>query len=67
MLKQRKPFICQLDHDDEDKALDFEIQFQSTLTTAERFKMIFYMSNLAKEILIRNGHVNPVEIVQRDS
>jgi hypothetical protein len=66
MLKKRKTYICQLDHDDEDKAPEFELEFQSILTTDERFKMMYEMSNLAKEILIRNGHVKPFEIVQRD-
>ena len=65
MLRRRKAYICQLDHDDEDKAIEFELEFQSTLTTAERFKMMFEMSNRIKEILIRNGHRKPIEIITR--
>jgi hypothetical protein len=64
---RRKTYICQLDYDDEDNALEFELHFQSTLTTAERFKMMFYMSDLVKEMLIRKGYRKPFEIVQRDS
>lgn len=65
MPNKRKTYICQLDHDDEDRGLEFELQFQSTLTTAERFKMMFEMSDRVKEILIRNGHRKPIEIIQR--
>jgi len=65
MPKRRKTYICQLDYDDEDNALEFELKFQSTLTTAERFKMMFEMSDRIKETLIRNGHRNSVEIITR--
>jgi hypothetical protein len=65
MLTKRKTYVCTLDRDDEEKALDFEIQFQNTLTSAERFEMMFNMSNKMKEILIRNGYRRPVEIVKR--
>lgn len=65
MPKKRKTYIYQLDDDDEDRALEFELQFQSTLTTAERFKMMFEMSDRVKGILIRNGHRKPIEIIQR--
>ncbi|KPJ71943.1 hypothetical protein AMJ52_07955 [candidate division TA06 bacterium DG_78] len=67
MPKRRKTYIRQLDHDDGDKALEFELQFQSTLATAERFKMMFEIYDRIKKILIRNGHIKPVEIVQLDS
>jgi len=67
MRRKCKTYICTLDRDDEDKALDFEIEFQNTLTTADRFKMMFNMSNKMKEILIRNGYRRPVEIITRDS
>jgi hypothetical protein len=65
MLKKRKTYICQLDHDDEDKALAFELEFQNTLTTEERFQMMYEISNRIKEILIRYGHRKPTEIIQR--
>ena len=65
MPKKRKAYICQLDHDDEDTAIEFELEFQSTLTNAERFKMMFEMSDRIKKMLIRNGHRKPIEIITR--
>ena len=65
MPKKRKTYICQLDHDDDDKALEFELEFQKSLTTNERFEMMFEISNRIKEILIKNGHRKPTEIIQR--
>lgn len=65
MLKKRKTYVCQLDRDKDEKAIDFELQFQKTLTTAERFKMMFDMSNRMKETLIRNGYRKPIEIITR--
>ena len=65
MLKKRKTYICQLDHDDEDKALEFELEFQKSLTTSERFKMMFEMSDRIKETLIKHGYRKPTEIIQR--
>lgn len=65
MPKNRKTYICQLDHDDEDKALEFELKFQESLTISERFEMMFEMSNRIKEMLIRYGHRKPTEIIQR--
>lgn len=65
MPNKRKTHIRKLDHDDEDGVLDFELKFQRTLTTAERFKMMFSVSNKMKEILIRNGYRRPIEIIKR--
>lgn len=65
MPKKRKTYIHQLDDDDEDKALEFELEFQKSLTTNERFKMMFEMSDRIKEMLIRYGHRKPTEIIQR--
>ena len=65
MPKKRKAYICQLGHDDEEKALEFELEFQKSLTIDERFEMMFETSNRIKEMLIRYGHRKPTEIIQR--
>ncbi|MCX5866378.1 MAG: hypothetical protein NT009_02680 [Proteobacteria bacterium] len=57
--------ILKLDHHDEEKELEFELDYQASLTTAERFQMMFERSNLVKEMLIRHGHRKPVEIIKR--
>jgi hypothetical protein len=65
MPNKKKTYICILDDDDTDKSLEFELKFQRTLTTAERFKMMFCQSDKMKEILIRNGYRRPIEIIER--
>ncbi len=57
LLKLRKP--------DPKKELQFELDFQSSLTTQQRFEMMFRQSNIMKEILIRNGYRKPFEIIKR--
>jgi hypothetical protein len=65
MPKKRRTYICKLNVEDMDKSLDFELKFQRTLTTAERFKMMFSVSQKMKEILIKNGYRRPIEIIKR--
>ena len=57
--------ILKLDHDDPLKELEFELEFQSTLTLQQRFDMMVRTSQKLREMLIRNGHRKPVEIVKR--
>lgn len=65
MSSKRKTHILQLKTDNENQELQFELDFQASLTTQERFDMMFKMSNIIKELLISNGHRKPVEIIQR--
>jgi hypothetical protein len=65
MAGTHKTYVCKLDQDDEEKALDFELDFQQSLSTAERFTMMFQVSNKIKEMLIRNGYRRPSEIIKR--
>jgi len=51
--------------DSEKQELQFELDFQASLTTQERFDMMFKMSSIIKELLISNGYRKPVEIIQR--
>jgi len=57
--------ILKLDHEDEDKELEFDLDFQSRLTVQERFDVMQSTSRRIMEILIRNGHRKPVEIAKR--
>ena len=57
--------ILKLDHDDEEKELDFEIEYQLSLTTEERFQMMFQRSREIAEMLLRNGYRKPFEIIKR--
>ena len=65
MARTHKTYICKLDQDDDEKTLDFELDFQQSLSTAERFTMMFQLSDKMKEILIRNGYRRPFEIIKR--
>jgi len=65
MVKKRKTHILKLNKYSEKKEKQFEIDFQKSLTTAERFEMMFRISNIMKEILIRNGYRKPIEIIKR--
>jgi hypothetical protein len=49
----------------EDDELEFELRYQATLTTAQRFEMMFARSREIAERLIRLGHRKPVEVVKR--
>ncbi len=53
MRSKRKTFILKLAKDDEKKEMAFGLRFQRSLTTAQRFKMMFDMSDLIKEMLIK--------------
>ena len=49
----------------EERELEFELDFQQSLTTAERFQMMFRKSREMAEELLRRGHRRPVEVVKR--
>jgi hypothetical protein len=49
----------------DEEELDFELAYQRSLTTAQRFEMMIVRSRQIAEELIRRGHRKPVEIVKR--
>jgi hypothetical protein len=51
--------------DDEDRELEFELEYQGRLTSAERFEMMFRRSREMAEELLRRGHRRPSEVVKR--
>lgn len=51
--------------DTEDEELDFELAFQRSLTTAQRFELMFRRSREMVELLRSHGHGNTVSIVKR--
>jgi len=64
-MKKHKTFMLALEKDDPERELEFELEFQRSLTTAERFKMMFERSQEMAKRLKRNGRRKPVEIVKR--
>jgi len=57
--------VLKLDRDDEGRELEFELAYQRSLTTEERFRMMFQKSREIAEMLIRHGHRKPFEIIKR--
>ena len=49
----------------EEDELDFELAYQRSLSTAQRFEMMLARSRQIAEELIRRGHRKPVEISKR--
>ena len=48
-----------------ERELDFELEYQQTLSTAERFEMMLSRSRQIAEELIRRGYRKPFEIIKR--
>jgi hypothetical protein len=51
--------------DDPAQELEFELAYQRSLTTAERFEMMWARSRLMAEELLRRGYRRPVEVAKR--
>jgi hypothetical protein len=49
----------------EDRELDFELDFLLSLTTEQRFEMMLRRSREILEELIRRGYRKPSEIIKR--
>lgn len=58
--------ILKLDKDDAAKEFAFEIDYLLSLSTKERFQMMFKKSEAIKKTLIRHGYRKPVEIIKRE-
>jgi hypothetical protein len=60
--------VLKLDPDapSEDRELEFELAYQGSLTTAERFEMMFRKSRELAEELLRRGYRKPSEVVKAD-
>ena len=57
--------VWKVDTDDEEKELQFELAYQRSLTTQQRFEMMFRKSRELAEMLERLGYRKPFEIVKR--
>jgi len=57
--------ILKLAQHDPQRELEFEIDYLLSLTTQQRFEMMFKKSNEMKRILLRLGHRKPIEIIKR--
>jgi hypothetical protein len=49
----------------EDRELEFELDYLLSLTTAQRFEMMLRKSREIAEELLKRGYRKPVEIIKR--
>ena len=64
-LMERDPRILKLSSDDEEKELEFELDYLSSLTFEERLKMMREKSREMLKQMIDYGHRRAVEIIKR--
>ena len=49
----------------EENELTFELAYQRTLTTQQRFELMFRKSREMMEVMLRHGYRKPFEIIKR--
>jgi hypothetical protein len=57
--------ILKLDHDDEERELEFELEYQRSLTVQQRYEMLFKKMKEINQMLEKYGHRKPFEITKR--
>lgn len=58
--------ILKLDRNDEDKEIDFELDYLLSLTTRQRFEMMFAKTRELRSLLKKtNGYRTVTEIIKR--
>ncbi len=57
--------VLKLERDDEEKEIEFELEYLLSLTTQQRFDLMFQKSKEIAEILLRHGYRKPFEIIKR--
>ena len=57
--------ILKIDADDEEKELEFDPEYQLSLTTQQRFEMMFEKSRIMAPLVLKHGHRKPFEIIKR--
>ena len=57
--------ILKLDRQNEKEEIFFELKFQMSLTTRQRFEMMFKKTEEIKRLLEKSGHRKAFEIIKR--
>jgi len=57
--------ILKIDRHNEEKEIEFELKYLLSLTTRQRFEMMFKKSKEMRELLEKSGHRKPFEIIKR--
>ena len=66
VAKEKAKKDLEFPKDNEKKELDFELKYQKSLSLTQRFRMVLQQSKLLLEMLVKNGHRKPFEIVKRN-
>ena len=64
-MKKRRTSILILDKDDPQKELEFEVEFQLSLTSSERYEAMDKLVRDGIELLERYGYSNTPKIITR--
>jgi len=64
-MMAKKPRVLKLSVDDEEKELEFELDYQSSLTFDERLQMMREKSREMLKQMIDHGHRRSFEIIKR--
>ena len=57
--------ILKLDKYDEDKEIEFELDYLTSLTTSQRFQMMFIKTKEMLRLLKKDGHRTTTEVIKR--
>ena len=57
--------ILKLDKHDEDKEIEFELDYLTSLTTSQRFEMMFTQTREMLRLLKKDGRRTTTEIIKR--
>ncbi len=57
--------VLKLHKDNEKEEISFELKFQMSLTTRQRFEMMFKKTEEIKRLLEKSGHRKSFEVVKR--
>jgi hypothetical protein len=57
--------VLKLDDQNEEKEIEFELDYLLSLTLQERFQLMFKKTKELIELLERNGHRRPDQIIKR--
>jgi hypothetical protein len=57
--------VLKLDRHNEKEGITFELKFQMSLTTRQRFEMMFKKTEEMKKLLEKSGHRKAFEIIKR--
>ena len=64
-MKKSKTRILILDKHNPKREFEFELEYLMSLTSAQRYEMMLRLSEDALKRMIRHGHLQPVEIIER--